>query len=776
MAIYTHLKWQYFTFLGLLLCILASLSYARTQQDSLTHIYSFSVPFPMDAITVSGDEALIAISMKTNATDSRVQIYDRQSQKPLVQIALQGKSIRQIQFDHYTRQLALVDATHIQLWNLEEFPLQPNHPLSSQYLIDKIPHQMKLGAEIKFSQQSKALIWTENNQLQKLPLSKPPFQATTLWVGEQASSLQSFSFDQNEEWLAYSLANDNRILLVNPNQKQTKLDLDYHHFPVIKTLFIAPKTVLSLDSERNVIWGNMESRVKTHGIFLKELSSEEMTQDVHTIYQDQFLAIITKNTKTSEIFAHIIDKNGSLLHKMPLGTLNSFATSPTGSYIFAAPSLKQVNVYQLQPHQNPIDYIRHLEEKGAFEMARHYRNHLEILPSELSTIHQKSSTLQNLIAHLNSAINLEHWTEVNQWITKILEQDPKNPQALSAKKLLNAHHDLVLLEEGKEEVQKANLENAIRVLTQIPRTSPHRLEARQLIATAEKKIKLKNAFEKSKQEVRLQNWAKAKALLLPVLTQDPTHQEAQALLSEIEDQERTSEILNLTTVLSLFVFLGGLGFLAIKKRKQVIDWLSLTEKEAAPLKPPLGRNKINPLSDNSLAKKTFLETLEKTKTVLALSKKADQTGKYTARFIDFEAEIAVIRKKASHPEAPYNHLSNQLLHILQTLRSFNFETAQKQANADSQSNSHKKPSQPPPSSQQAPNYYQILNVSPNASRQEIKRAYHEQMKTYHPDLHQNSGFDWVKKEAESKTRLIQKAYDTLKSQQSRRQYDKSIHS
>lgn len=767
MAIYTPLKWQHFSLLAALLCVFTNLTPARTPQNSLTRIQSFTLPFPIQGITMSGDEALIAVSMKSEDSASQVQIYDRKTQKPLVKIDSEGKPLEQIRFDHYTRHLALVNAETLQLWNLEEFPSQsdPALSLSPRYLTGEVEHAMPSESEIAFSRHAPALLWGEREQIQQWLFSEKPFQINSLWTGT-SESLQSFAFDTHEKWLAYSQINDKRIFLVQPHQKQKKPHLDYHHFPVVQVLFTAPETILSLDTAGNLIWGNANSRLKTHGLFLKNLSPQETTQSVHPLHENQFV-IITQNAETSQTAAYLIDKTGTQLEKIPLAHAKSFAASPTGAYLLAASSPNQVDIYQRTPHQKPVDYIQHLRQQGATEMARHYRNHLEKLPTELSTLEEASTGLQSLLDQLNAAIRAERWATVQQWIAKILEKDAQNPQALSAQKLLEQHQDSVLLEQGKGQIQQENFDQAIRVLTQIPKTSAHREEARQLIAEAENNILLQNAVEKSKQEVRLQNWAKAKALLAPVLTQNPNHAEAQALLKEIEAQEQTDSVLNFLTLLAFAGLLGALAVVAFKKRKWLVDWLSLTETESAPLKPPVGRKKLDPLSDNSLEKKKFLDTLEKTKTVLALSKKADRTAKYTARLIDFEAEIAVIRKKASQPKAPYNHLSHQLLHILQTIRGFNFESEPKPS---------QKQEKPAPPKNQKTNYYQILKVSPDANLEEIKRAYHEQMKAYHPDLHQNSGFDWVKKEAEAKTRLIQEAYDTLKDPQIRRKYDKNFQS
>ncbi len=771
-AIYTHLKWQYVALPGILLCLFSSITLASSHQNFITKTQSFAIPFPVEAIAISGDEALIAVSMRLNATDSLVQIYDRQNMKPIVRILSKGDRIQQLTFDYYTRRLALAGSEHIQLWNLETFPIQPDKPLSSKYLLDERKQDLGPGSILKFSKNSQTLMWVTKNQIQKLDLEKKPYQVSTLWIGKHASALQSFSFDVNEEWLTFSLASHKRIILAHPDKKHTKPDLDYHHFPVMKVEFIQPETILSLDTERNLIWGNANSRTKIHGVFLRNLSPNETTLDFQMIHHDRFLSILAKNVLTSKIHAHLIDKNGSQLNIIPLVNLKSFTVSPTGTYILAASSPLQIDIHQFRYHQSPQDYIRHLNEKDATEMARHYQNHLEN-PAGLSIANQTLKTLQNLVENLNTAIAAEKWADAHQLVEKILTKSPKNIDALKAEKLLKNHQDLVVLSKGKQQIEEKYFKQAIGILVQIPKGSPHREEAHQLIVSAETQILLRQALEKSKREIRLQNWKKAKALLIPVLEQEPNNPEAITILEEIDDHQTISRILDTLTVIVALGMLGGIGFLLILRRHQIIDWISLKETEAPSLKPPLkGRNKTTSFSDNIPEKSQFMETLQKTRNVLRLSKEADQSKTHTAQLIDFEAEVAVISKKASQPDAPFNSLTNQLLHILQTIRGFNF-------NSEAEQSKTKQEKQEAP--QTAPNftpkertYYQILNVAETANFSQIKQAYHQQMKTYHPDLHQNSGFEWVKKEAEANTKLIQKAYDVLKKQQSRQQYDRSI--
>ncbi len=65
-------------------------------------------------------------------------------------------------------------------------------------------------------------------------------------------------------------------------------------------------------------------------------------------------------------------------------------------------------------------------------------------------------------------------------------------------------------------------------------------------------------------------------------------------------------------------------------------------------------------------------------------------------------------------------------------------------------------------------YYEILGINKNTSKEEIKKAYKTLAKKYHPDLNKN-------KEAEEKFKEVSEAYAVLSDEQKRQTYDQFGH-
>lgn len=68
------------------------------------------------------------------------------------------------------------------------------------------------------------------------------------------------------------------------------------------------------------------------------------------------------------------------------------------------------------------------------------------------------------------------------------------------------------------------------------------------------------------------------------------------------------------------------------------------------------------------------------------------------------------------------------------------------------------------------NYYEILEVSPNASKEIIDKAYKTLAKKYHPDANSEDKKQW----AEEKFKKINEAYEVISNEEKREEYDREL--
>jgi len=81
---------------------------------------------------------------------------------------------------------------------------------------------------------------------------------------------------------------------------------------------------------------------------------------------------------------------------------------------------------------------------------------------------------------------------------------------------------------------------------------------------------------------------------------------------------------------------------------------------------------------------------------------------------------------------------------------------------------------PMPNQTSTENYYKILNIAPDATSDQIKEAFHDQCKKWHPDRIPSYVAEEIRKFAENRMKLINEANETLSNPEKRRQYDEIL--
>ena len=70
-------------------------------------------------------------------------------------------------------------------------------------------------------------------------------------------------------------------------------------------------------------------------------------------------------------------------------------------------------------------------------------------------------------------------------------------------------------------------------------------------------------------------------------------------------------------------------------------------------------------------------------------------------------------------------------------------------------------------------YYEILGISRNATQDEIKKAYRDKIKEYHPDRFINQP-KWIRKEADEMSKKLNEAYEVLSDPNKRKENDRGL--
>jgi len=145
-----------------------------------------------------------------------------------------------------------------------------------------------------------------------------------------------------------------------------------------------------------------------------------------------------------------------------------------------------------------------------------------------------------------------------------------------------------------------------------------------------------------------------------------------------------------------------------------------------------------------------------------LAQQADVNREHTSFLMELQAELAAFQRRLSDPSVDLNPIHQRLKVANAELRQLKF------------SRPEPPPAKPSAQAESEPTWYEVLDVPETASEPEIRANYHRLLKQYHPDLHNESGFTWVKEQADVMTKRIATAYQVLGSAEKRASYDREL--
>jgi len=757
--------------------------WAKPLETYLKDRTSFLLSNAVKSLAFSADEALIAVAMDKGPSGAVVQIHDRASTKPLSRLKTNIPKVTRMRFNVQKNQLAISGNSRIEIWDLKSVSN------GSQPILTKEQRLWEYDAEeisqLQFNKTHSNFIWSEGSQVKSLAANAPD-TPETLWEGRQQNKIRSFALDQQETQIAVSDISENNIHLTDLDTNENLPALDYHSFPVVGLHFEDAKTLLSLDQERNFVRGSIQQRIKQQGGILKALSKQETPVQLQALRSDRLMVVSHSNT-SKRYHASILSPERNSLARLAVHNPEAIAFSPTNAYLAVANTPLSVSIHKTSNPLSPEEYIQELRVLGAEETARRYRNHLDEIPEQLPSgpppLPKIDSTLKLLEGSMKVAEKTQQWSEVGRIADQILPLDSKNPAALAAKKNLANLKDEDRIKLGKRHINAGEYEQSVRVLRKIKASSPHHETARRLIVHAEQQIEISLKLRNAEEQIRRKNPKGAEALLELVLKLDPKNKKALEMQAQLQSNRQWSIARNVLMLLLALSALGAGGYLILKrKRNKALDSEPLEQvysgtqqhessTQSSKKKQSKAHKKPGYRDSHTIAQAYFLDNLNKTKETLRVAQRKDIEGRHATRLMSFEVEINLIAKKAEDPTANLKELSSQLLVMLQTMRGLNFKVHPRSKHRASTSGTPKKPEK---SESPSEDYYSLLGISADSSAKKIKKAYHEKLKEYHPDRHQNSEFEWVQEQAEAMTRSLHDAYEILADKESRQRYDQKL--
>ncbi len=724
---------------------------------------------PADALAYSADESMLAAGF-TDGSDGKVQLLDRASGKPIAVLTSEDNPIRELASDLKQRRLVVAGEKRLEMWNLEN--LETGEVSSDQRVWS---HEAETQ-QVQITPTGEAVRWLEDGKLRESPLdAMQPRDIAE--VADASGHAQS----RDESMLAVSKDKEGVVSVYADGEPQP--DLDYHLFPVKDMKFLPDGKLLSLDEAGNLIWGDVANRIKERQLVVPHPEETQLVR-VEPLLEEK--AVVAVQQADDEHEAVVLDYRGQEQERFALSSSEALAISPTGAHMAYSDPKGKVRFMDVPSSESPKAYAQRLRSLDAPETARRYLNQLDPMAAA-NREEQQINEVALLEDRLKGALKAGKWVEVDQLARELLTVDPRNSVGRSAQLQLKGRQDLLQIEKAKQLMEVGDYERAAALLAKVPSNSEQYEEARELLSLAERKSQIQQNLRNARASMRVSNWDLARVQVEKVLQQEPNNPQALALLKEINSSSRweTFQFWGIPTL--ALVGFAGLGFFLYLKRPKWLNRLSVDEEPAplkkrpgAPASPKAKTAKATTPEGPSLDEQRYREALAKTTELLRIALRKDAHREHAVRLMDFQAELKIIAQKGKAPNADFRLLVTQLLVLQQTLRNLKFRGKARSSTKESgpqegEQQTHEQATAAP-SGGKEDTYYQVLGVAPDASAEDIKKAYHQKLKEYHPDRHQSSEFGWIKEQAEAMTLKVREAFDTLGNPATRKKYDQKLRS
>ncbi len=357
--------------------------------------------------------------------------------------------------------------------------------------------------------------------------------------------------------------------------------------------------------------------------------------------------------------------------------------------------------------------------------------------------------------------------------TEELEQSSPGTDAISLQQPpLPGKKRNTLLDLAQIEADNGDYEAALELIKKIRLDDPEYGKSRELKRRVLTSIEIRNTIAAARDQYKRGNYKSAKIILDNALIRNPENRELVRFRDRVDEKLSGDTWLKVFLVVFLILLMALLGFILWRYQS-----LLFNKGRPGTVKKGswgvAGKKRKKEEKGEDLRRK-FVYLLDDTRKRLNQAAARDKGRRYKNTWMEITARLNTMEKRAKLSDSHLAEFISEMEKLQTTIEKldaqgskkagFGYDSQEKKQQeektgkkAERESKQEKKQE----TANKAPDYHAILGVPKGASRDEIKQAYRKKMKEYHPDRHSASDFNWVKEEADRRTRLIQEAYEML---------------